>query len=159
MKKATLFLVPFLFSAIGLAHPSPTLPNPGPVTTAITRTSIVLTWPPVPGATSYGVWRQSIDGTYGQQFEKIMTITEPTLSFMDLAPGTGISLGLTTDDNPGIVGNFTFVSARTLMPPIWRNSIPNTYGQGAAYAAALNYDGEPAPKLSLVDSPPGMEPG
>lgn len=100
MKIASFLLVLFAFTGASFALPSQTiLANPGPVTVSVTRTSVVITWPPVPGATSYGVWRQRADGSYGQQFEKFMTITDPILSYVDLAPGTGIFAGLTTDDN------------------------------------------------------------
>jgi Fibronectin type III domain len=150
----TLSVVALLLCRDALAQPF--LPNPGPVTVSVTQTSAKLSWPPVPEATYYNVWRPKADGTYGQRWEVFMTVTDPTVEFTGLQPGTRAQVQLTTDDNLGMQGGGTKLSFRTLMPPVWRSTPVSSFDRGAIYSVLLEFDGEPQPQVSFLEAPAGM---
>ena len=143
-----LFAVPLLWGQ--------TVPNPRPIAVALTETSATLSWAAVSGATSYSFWRQQADGTYGQLWEKFLTITEPTYTFSGLAPGTRGVYGITSNNNGGPQIPGTLVSFRTLLKPVWYGNIPSSFDQGALYQAFLNFDGEPQPIVTILEGPPTM---
>jgi len=154
MKKVTAVLFMLFLAVNSLKAQVQALPNPYPVTVSVTETSGTLSWPAVPGATSYGIWRPQLDGTYGQLWEKFMTTTATTVTFSNLAPGTTMLLSLTTNEAGGAAG--TRATIVTLMKPVWLSSIPTAFDPGALYTAALIFNGNPTPTVSIVDGPAGM---
>lgn len=153
---AALLLVSVLVLSSGNLMGAVLLPNPGPITVEKTDSSITLSWPPVEGATSYGVWKQAIDGSYGLQWTLQEYVTEPTVTFDGLIPGAQISAMLTTDHQGSITGGGTMVLERTLMLPRWYAALPSTFQRDGIYQADLSFDGVPTPVLTLVEVPVGM---
>lgn len=122
-------------SSEATATPAPPPAAPGPVNVAVGDAKVILSWPAVPGATSYNVKRGTVSGTYPTVSNTIV----PTFTDSTVTNGTPYFY-VVTALSPAESGPSAEVTATPNTPSVLGVVISTVYGGGGNATATLKND-------------------